>query len=99
MLIEGNNGSIQLTPGNEIRVTTPAGTTKEIVTSNQYQWADPDYAVVQSSIVDTQMNILQGLQGGHSETTGADNYETMKLVWGAYDSAAHQQLIQIKAIK
>lgn len=95
LLIEGELGSIRLDAGHEIRVTTRDGTHSEIVESPHYPWADPEYALIHSSIVDTQMNILEGLKGGVAETTGADNLETVKLVWAAYQSAENQQLIDL----
>ncbi len=95
LLIEGENGSIQLAANNEIRITTRAGTRCETVALKHYDWADPEYALVHSSIVDTQRNILEGLKGGKAETTGRDNYETVKLVWAAYRSAEQGQLIQL----
>ena len=60
-----------------------------------YDWIDPDYAVVHSSIVDAQRDILAGLRGGVAETTGDDNFKTVQLVWAAYDSAASGQVIEL----
>ena len=42
-----------------------------------YHWLDPAYAVVHSSIVDCNRNILNGLRGGKAETTGEDNLKTV----------------------
>ena len=95
VLIEGVNGSIHLTHNFEIRVTTKKGTDKIIANPILYPWGDPDYSVVHSSIVDCNRNILQGIRGGKTETTGADNYETVKLVWAAYESAKHNQTINL----
>jgi hypothetical protein len=48
---------------------------------------DPAYAVVHSSIVDCNRDILLALQGkGQAETTAEDNFRTVKLVWAAYRS-------------
>lgn len=87
ILIEGTAGSIRLAHDFEIKVTTKAGTETLTVSPEMYEWADPDYAVVHSSIVDCNRDILNGLTGGAAETTGEDNLETVKLVWGAYKSA------------
>ncbi len=95
LLIEGEQGSIELLVNNEIRITTREGTTQEVVHPKHYSWADPDYALIHSSIVDTQMDIIKGLQGGQAETTGQDNYETVKLVWASYESAETNTLIHL----
>jgi len=64
-----------------------------VVTPKMYSWVDPDYAVVHSSIVACNRDILKGLRGGHSETTGEDNFKTVQLVWAAYESAATKKII------
>ena len=59
-------------------------------------WADPAYDLVHASIVACQENLSQGLAGSkHAETTGVDNYQTLRLVFGAYDSAATGQAINL----
>ena len=100
VLIEGEKGSIQLTSGFEIKVTTSMGTSSSMAKPLMYQWLDPDYAVVHSSIVDCNRNILQSLLGiVNAETTGADNFETVKLVWAAYASAKKNKVINLSAFE
>jgi hypothetical protein len=97
VLIEGEKGSLHLTDDYAIRMTTAAGTKVVNADPVQYAWADPDYAVVHSSIVDCNRDILQALQGkGNAETSGADNFETVKLVWAAYASHAANTVIDMK---
>ena len=60
-----------------------------------YQWLDPAYAVVHSSIVDCNRDILNGLHGGKAETTGEDNLKTVKLVWTSYESATSGKVITL----
>ena len=93
VLVEGELGSIQLTHDFQLRIHTAAGTQVSTIRPQLYPWLDPDYAVVHSSIVDCNRNILNGLRGGKCETSGADNLNTVKLVWGAYTSAATQQVV------
>jgi D-apiose dehydrogenase len=88
ILVEGSKGTIHLTNDFEIIVTTVEGTIREIAKPKMYPWLDPDYAVVHSSIVDCNADILRGLQGGFCETTGEDNMKTVELVFGCYESAA-----------
>jgi D-apiose dehydrogenase len=50
---------------------------------------------VQSSIVACQANLLANLNGKQpAETTGADNLQTMRLVFACYDSAQADKVIR-----
>lgn len=95
VLIEGEKGSVQLTHDFEIRITTESGTSSEIINPVKYSWIDPDYAVVHSSIVDCNKNILEGLQGFPCETTGYDNFKTVQLVAACYQSAEENKIIHL----
>jgi predicted dehydrogenase len=87
VLIEGERGSLHLTNDFELKITTKSGTTSKNIYPPFYTWADPDYAVVHSSIVDCNRDLLLGLHGNSAETTGADNMKTVELVWACYESA------------
>ncbi|HTE25884.1 Gfo/Idh/MocA family protein [Flavitalea sp.] len=91
--IEGENGSLHLTNDFHLKITTRRRTTSSVIKPAMYNWVDPDYAVVHSSIVDCNRDILKGLQGGISETTGEDNLRTVRLVWACYESAASKKTI------
>jgi len=93
VLIEGEKGSVKLDPDFVLKVTTREGTTEKVIKPVMYPWLDPDYAVVHSSIVDAQRDILNGLRGGSAETTGSDNFRTVQLVWDSYKSAATGEVI------
>lgn len=94
VFVEGSEGSVELGPDFWIRTTTRAGTTARRCPPPVYAWADPRYAVVHSSIVDCQRNLLRQLSGeGPAETTGEDNLNTVRLVSAAYESAASGQTI------
>jgi predicted dehydrogenase len=96
LLIEGEHGSIRLTRDYEIKLTTREGTNISKASPPLYPWADPDYALVHSSILDCNRNILHALQGtSHAETTGKDNLETVRLVHAAYASAKSNSLITL----
>jgi predicted dehydrogenase len=95
ILLEGTKGSVRLDPDFTIVTTTAAGTESEKVSPVMYDWIDPEYAVVHSSIVDAQRDILNGLRGGKAETTGDDNFQTVKLVWASYASAETGQIIRM----
>jgi len=94
VVIEGDEGTISLTGDYTLKVTTKKGTTITNVHPYHYAWADKDYDLVHSSIVDCNRNILDALQGkGIAETTGDDNLKTVRLVWAAYHSAEENKVV------
>lgn len=98
VFVEGTEGSVELGPDYWIRVTTRAGTSAVQHPPPTYAWADPRYAVVHSSIVDCQRNLLAGLRReGHAETTGEDNLKTLRIISAAYQSAASQTNVPLPA--
>ncbi len=94
--IEGSQGTVELAPDFWLRLTTDEETFARRVPPHRYAWADPDYAVVHSSIVPCNADLLGALCCGRAaETTGADNLKTMRLVYRAYESAASNQAIRL----
>jgi len=88
IFIEGTKGSLELAPDYWVRVTTKEGTHARRYPPQRYPWVDPQYEVVQSSIVPCNAHLLGALNGRWpAEMTGEDNLETMRLVFAAYDSA------------
>lgn len=95
VLIEGELGSLHLTNDFELKVTTKQGTSSSEIEPVKYSWVDPDYAVIHSSIVDCNKDILTGLLGGFAETTGEDNFKTVQLVWACYESVKTKQVVSL----
>lgn len=92
--IEGAKGSISLKK--DYKVTTALTNKTHMLEAKPtlYSWIDPQYALVQSSIVDTNRNILDSLRGKtNCETTGIDNLKTLQLVFSAYESANKNQVV------
>lgn len=86
--VEGPLGSIEVTQDYWLRVTTSQGTHTRRHAPPRYSWADPRYDASQSSMVPCHRDLLAALRNkGGGETTGADNLKTLELVFGAYDSA------------
>ena len=99
--VEGATGSVVLDRDFRLRTTTRDSsgqrcTQVQIANPPVYGWADPAYALVHASIVDCNRNLLDDLRGrGGAETTGADNFETIRLVHSAYESARTNTVIQL----
>jgi len=94
--IEGDSGSLELAPNHWVRLTTPGGTEARRVPPTQYAWSAPAYALVHAGMVACNANLLAGLRGeSAAETTGADNLETVRLVFAAYDSADSGRSVEI----
>lgn len=92
--VEAEKGSFYLGPDFEIRITTREGTKSLHAHPQMYSWLDTNYAVVHSSIVDTNRDILKALQKQRpAETTGEDNLKTIELVFDSYDSADKKEVI------
>lgn len=100
LFIEGDRGSLVLGPGCELRVTTAAGTEVTFAPPDPYPWVDPAYAVVQSSIVACNRSFRDSLRGTPLDvtgaTTGADNFETLRLVEAAYLAADTGAVIPLR---
>lgn len=96
IFVEGERGSVELTPDYWIRVTTAAGTHTRRYPPPRYAWADLAYDVVHASIVACNANLLGALQGtAPAETSGDDNLRTVRLVFAAYDSARANRVIML----
>ncbi len=95
VLLEGTKGSVRLDADFVVVTTSKEGTISKKTAPILYEWLDPEYAVVHSSIVDAQRDILNGLRGGIAETTGDDNFKTAQLVWAAYESAKTGKIIDL----
>lgn len=97
VFVEAEKGSAELAPGCVLRTTDGRGTLVRRATPLFYSWADPRYAVVHSSIVDCNANLLSALRGeAAAETTGDDNLKTVTLVFSAYESAATGKVVRLQ---
>jgi D-apiose dehydrogenase len=96
LFVEGDLGSIEVAPDFRVRLTTASGTHVERVPPARYAWADPDYAVVHSSMVPCQAELVAAIREGRpAETSAEDNLKTMRLVFAAYRSARERQAVAI----
>jgi D-apiose dehydrogenase len=96
LLVEGNKGSLHLDADFVIRTTTSGGTAREVVPMKSYYWQTDRLKPEPPSIVDINKNLLDDLLGkGKAENTGDDNFETMRMVWAAYESARAGKVIKL----
>jgi len=96
--VEGEEGAAELAADYWIRVTTATGTLAKRFPPPFYAWADPRYALAQVAGVACNANLLGALRNEHAaETTGEDNFKTLQLVFGAYESARTGRAIDLQA--
>ena len=96
IVVEGEQGSVEVAPDYWIRVTTKDGTTARRCPPPFYAWADPRYALVHSSIVACHLDLFRALQTGVApETSAEDNLKTLQLVFAAYESARTRQSVEL----
>ena len=94
LIVEGNKGSIRLDADFHLAVTSSEGTYYEIVEMKKYPWQTDRLYPEPPAIVACNNDILQDILGNSmAENTGDDNFETVRLVWAAYQSAATGQRI------
>lgn len=90
--VEGTTGSIRLERDFQLTVTTPTGSTHEVVAPRMAPWMSEQWCLIQDSVVATQRHWLDGLDAGSTpSTSGRDNLRTFALVEAAYRSAASDQ--------
>ena len=95
VLVEGEEGSLELAPDYWVRLTTRDETSSRRCPPPFYDWADPRYALVHASIVDCQADLLRALrEGSLPETHAEDNLKTLQLVFASYQSAADGKTVR-----
>jgi predicted dehydrogenase len=96
VLVEGDKGTLEVSPDLWVRVTTTEGTLAKRHEPPYYAWADARYAVVHASIVPCNANLLAAIRTGTpAETSGDDNLKTMRLVYAAYESATTNRVVSL----
>jgi predicted dehydrogenase len=94
ILVECEKGSVELAFDYWIRTTTEAGTFSKQCPLPWRDWMDPGHQVVYASIISCNAHLLACLRTGQAaETSGEDNLKTLRLVYGAYDSAVGKKVV------
>ena len=87
--IEGDAGTVELTPGYRLVVSRPGLREERTVEPPVPSWGERPWHVVQDSVINTQRHWLDCLRSGRlPATAGRDNLRTFALVEAAYASAA-----------
>jgi predicted dehydrogenase len=92
--VDGTQGSLRLTRGYQLAVTTPAGTTHADVSPPLLPWASRPWHNIQESVVLIQQHWVKCLESGREpDTSGRDNLQTLALVEAVYESAKTGQTV------
>lgn len=95
LMVEGNKGSVRLDADYNFAITVGNTTTFEKMEMQKFAWQTERLEPEPPSIVAINQNILDDMNGkAKAENTGVDNFETVKLVWAAYQSANTGQVVQ-----
>ena len=93
--IEGRCGSLILSPGLELRITSDGITTVRSLRTPLLPWTSEPWHVSQESVLNTQRHWVECLRAGREpETSGLDNLKTYALVEAAYASAKSQGAVR-----
>ncbi|MCB1969127.1 MAG: Gfo/Idh/MocA family oxidoreductase [Geminicoccaceae bacterium] len=86
--IDGTKGSLRLLRDYVLEIHEPDGIERLDVSPTVPAWADPQWALVQESVLNTQQHWVNCLRGNVvPATSGRDNLKTFTLVEAAYASA------------
>jgi predicted dehydrogenase len=96
LVVEGNKGSVRLDADYNFAITVGSSTTYEKMKMQKYPWQTDRLEPEPPSIVAINKNILDDMLGNaKAENTGDDNFETVKLVWAAYESASTGRVVRL----
>ena len=96
--IEGRRGSLILSPGLALRVTSDRTTTVHSLRTPLLPWTSEPWHVSQESVLHTQRHWVECLRlGREPETSGRDNLKTYALVEAAYESAKAHRAVRANA--
>ena len=97
--LDGTDGSLRLSQGYRLEVTSAGGTEVTDVSPKLLSWASRPWHNIQESVFAIQQHWTDRLKAGQdASTSGADNLKTFALVEAAYQSAASGQTVDIGAL-
>ena len=98
--IEGSLGSLHLSQGYKLSVTTAQGTTHSDVSPPLLPWASKPWHNIQESVALIQQHWVDCLKSGNEPaTSGRDNLQTFTLVEAVYESAKTGKTVDLLGFK
>lgn len=95
IVVEGDKGSVRLDADYNFAITNGSKTVYEKISMQKFSWQTDRLEPEPPAIVACNNDILQDLLGkGKAETNAKDNFETVRLVWAAYESAREGKVIK-----
>jgi predicted dehydrogenase len=95
--IEGEAGTLELTRGYQLKLHHRGSVETIDVAPPVPSWGEKPWHGIQDSVVAIQSHWLDVLDGKiEAQPSGADNFETLKLAFAAYESAATDTVIDLK---
>lgn len=97
--VDGTAGHLELKRGFQLSVTRGADTTSRSIAPVAPDWGDPVWAMVQESVLNTQLHFVDCLRHGLEPATSArDNEKTFALVEAAYLSDQDRRWVEMSTI-
>jgi len=95
--IEGTEGSVIVTPGEQMTLTSRGKATTEFIGAPLLSWTARPWHVSQEAVLHTCAHMLASFRAGKpAETDGADSLKTFSLVEAAYQSAGTHTSVRPK---
>lgn len=95
--IEGSEGSITVTRGERMQVTTQGIVFEEQIGSPLLPWTSRPWHGSQEAVLHTNRHMLNAFRDGRAaDTSGTDNLKTFALVEAAYESSATRTFVKPK---
>ena len=95
--LEGSEGSATLGADYQITVKSKFGVQKIDASPEALPWATTPPNAIPESVVNIQRHFIECLREGKTpDTSGEDNLKTLKLTFGAYESAAENKLLNLE---
>jgi predicted dehydrogenase len=98
--IEGERGTLELTRGYQLKLHRAGSVDTLDAAPPVPSWGERPWHGIQDSVVAIQSHWLDVLDGkAEAQPSGDDNFETLKLAFAAYESAATDTVIDLKGTK
>jgi predicted dehydrogenase len=98
--VEGARGTLELSRGYQLKLHRPGFIEAIDAAPPLPSWGEKPWHAIQDSVASIQAHWIDVLDGNaEPQPSGADNLETLKLAFAAYDSAAADIVIDLKSAR